>query len=160
MATSSTPNAGQVAVPVSAAATLEAFAQGIESVPEGDDDGTGITLGILQATSWEGTAIGGKALAIADIVGKDIVIETFDRRPSDVSDWSPWYFLCQCVFLDSGEPFVLAVGGRNTMAQLYVWWRDGYLPMQCVATVSEKETRAGHRPQQFVPVKPLPAAAR
>jgi hypothetical protein len=134
--------------PISTEAILEQFGSMLMAIPLAeDDDGTGILLGILQANTPEDLNVGGKLPEAEDMLGKDLVIRSIERRESTLEDNEMGYYLV--VRGTEGPhqtPFVFGTGSKGITAALVKLYAHGWLPALCKVEQSPKETKKGFRP--------------
>lgn len=148
----STKAPAELASPVSRAAILATFEPLLLAVPmAADDDGSGITAAVLQATNWEDVNVGGKLPEAEDFLNVDLKITSITRRESTLAErTSDWYLVIEGFDWNTGAPFTFGTSAQTIMAQGAKLVALNALPVKAKVVKSETATRAGRWPLSLV----------
>lgn len=140
-----------VAVPPREVA-LAKFAELVMAFPEGDDDGTGIILDILNATDWEDLKESKSELPDArDMVGRDLIFTEATRHVSTIEGGLPFYLIVNAVDRKSGELVRFNTSAASVITKLGKLYALECWPFRGKITKADKPTKAGFYPLDLFP---------
>jgi hypothetical protein len=147
MATSVKDESGTVVHAVSGEAILAQFHQMLALVPDAeDDDGTGIILDILQATSWEGVNTEGSMPDAEKMLHKEVKVLQISKRESTIEESDTGFYLVVDYVDGNGEPGKFQTSSRTITAQLVRLWMLDAFPALVKVCKGDKPTRRGFWP--------------
>lgn len=133
---------------------MEKFVEAIMLFPEGEDDGTGIILDILNATDWEDLKDNGSGLPNAQkLIGKDLVFLDGTRHPSTIEGGLPWYLIVNAIDRETGEAIRFNTSAGSVLSKLIKLKALGKWPFRGVISKAEKPTRGGFYPLDLNPLE-------
>ena len=140
------------AAPTAVAKTREQiiaeYPEMIFAIPEAAaDDGSGIIAQALGATTWQGLNEESESLPNAeDMIGVEQIIETLERRQSDLDSGLGWYLVVGATNVVTGEYVQWQTSSGSVMAKLVKLSQLSVLPATVKVYRVDKKTKAGFYP--------------
>jgi hypothetical protein len=134
---------------------LETFRDMAFAIPEVDRDGSIFIVPVINATDVAGVlseeresgTVGSDDLGESGAV---FIIQDVHRTKSDYSGGLGMTLVCDCVYADTGEPFVMTTGATKIVAQITKLFTMDALPVQVKVKVADKATGSGNFPLQLI----------
>jgi hypothetical protein len=147
MATSRKPKP-EAAVARTREQIIAEYPEMIFAIPEAQaDDGSGIIAQALGASSWQALNDESESLPNAeDMIGKEITIETLERRQSDLESGLGWYLVVGSTIVTTGEYVQWQTSSGSVMAKLVKLSQLQVLPATVKVYRVDKATKAGFHP--------------
>lgn len=150
MATPARKNQEQDVLPITRTAVLDRLSQMIAALPDAlDDDGTGILVGILGASTWEGVNTEGTMPNAEKMAGIRQKIVSLGKKPSDIEGGLPFYVVVEAVHADTGEMLKWQTSSDTIVAQLMRLAMLGNIPALVTVEKAPKPTKAGFYPMSL-----------
>lgn len=125
------------------AATLEAFAQLVNMVPEAPDGDIADLLGpILAADNWEQLTETDEPLSSKTLLNRRLVVNEISRKTSDHQSLTGFFLICEAHDPKTGEAIRFSAGGEHAVAVLSKLYVLGALP--ALVEFAAAETRSGN----------------
>ena|ERR1700761_1081463 len=124
------------------------FTEIVNSIPEADDDGSGILLGALMAEDWmDLNRPTGKLPSLEDITPAALLItRDITRHVSDIEGGLPFYLVCDAVNLTTGEPVRFQTSSKVPTIKIAKLYALDALPARVATSKAKTATRGGFHP--------------